>query len=230
MARTIVRGAVIAILIVGLRIAGDRVSALSEATGEVNIRLAAVPPNLGNWRGRDVEVEQGLLDVLQPIAMLNRTYERESDGAKAHATAVFATEWRTIHSPHRCLVAGGWRLTDTRTEVTVHGELGEAVPAKVYIAEKAGARLVGLHAFVTRRRVSTNYLAQVARIAFSRGLADRVACLVTVSVEVGGRPEEEAIAEAGDLFVRLVPHLREALVAAAAEDANASPRVTSRGQ
>jgi hypothetical protein len=219
MAQEIVRGATILALIVGLKLVGDRLSAASQATGEVRIDLSDVPLTVGEWHGHDVEVEQGVLDVLQPIAMLSRRYEREPDGTKADVWAVYATDWRTIHSPHRCLVAGGWRITDSKAAVTVHtGGLGDA-RANVYVAEKQGVRIVAAHTFLTSQQASTNYLAQIVRLAFSRGEVNRVACLATVSIATGDRPEEEAVGKAADLLARLTPHLREALLEATTADA-----------
>jgi EpsI family protein len=212
MARDVVRGAVIILFVVGLRLGGDRLSALSATTGNVTIGLSSVPAILGDWRGHDVEVGQAVLDYLKPVAMLSRTYQRKGDGAKADATGIYATDWGSIHSPYRCLVAQGWRVTGSREAVTVHAEGAGDLQANVLIAEKGAARTIVLYVFLTREEASTSWLAQVVRLAGSRGSVNRVACLAMVSADVGDRPQEEATAEAGDLLIRLVPYLREALL------------------
>ena len=88
--------------------------------------VSSMPEQIGVWQGKDLPIDQAVLDILGKGDFLNRVYVGGS-GAERSAPVVglfigyFPTQrtGQTIHSPQHCLPGAGWTFESSRyTDLT----------------------------------------------------------------------------------------------------------------
>jgi EpsI family protein len=125
--------------------------------------LSAFPAQLGNWSGRDVELDKDTLEVLGPGDFLVRDYYTPDEAEPTDLYIAYFPSQRagdTIHSPKNCLPGSGWTPVENSRVILAlpgHGPF----PANRYIIEKAGARQLVLYWYWAHNRgVASEYWAK----------------------------------------------------------------------
>lgn len=81
--------------------------------------LASFPAQLGSWRGSNIPISQGVLDILGPGEFVLRDYRDESErNPEVNLFIAYFPSQRagdTIHSPKHCLPGNGWSPVESST-------------------------------------------------------------------------------------------------------------------
>ncbi len=83
--------------------------------------LSFFPLELGVWRGRDIQLQQSVLDLLGPGQFLSRIYVNSSSANSPYIDlfiGYFPSQktGNTAHSPRNCLPGSGWYFADIRRQ------------------------------------------------------------------------------------------------------------------
>ena len=188
----------------------------------------AVPPVLGGWHARDVEVSEAEQRIAGMSSYVMRVYEPAGAGAARAPTAPGAgaapgwfsvyvgyyerqAQGRTIHSPRNCLPGGGWEpLTSSRAEIAT--PLGPITVNRYLIANRELKSLV-LYWYQGRGRVeASEYRVKwdLLRDQALLGRSDEALVRVIVPVQSS---EDAAFSQAAQIARELVVHVQRALPA-----------------
>ncbi len=105
-------------------------SRFNRPTGSVPIApgtLGRLPLELGDWKGKDVELDDAIVKATDTDDHVNRTYWRSSDNAAVSMFMAYGVRFRDLapHRPEVCYPGAGWTLIDS----TEHNlELAETSP------------------------------------------------------------------------------------------------------
>ncbi len=101
---------VVCLLLAGAAVARPLVQRRAEAV-EVP-RWQTIPERVGRFRDEIVPPDRRTMEYLGALAMVARRY---TDGVvTATVSAIFGTQWRSLHSPAGCYVAQGWSIVEQR--------------------------------------------------------------------------------------------------------------------
>ncbi len=198
-----IRAGVLAAFFVVLYATGHLVGARAHLPAQGEVKPAAVPLTIGEWRGRECPVNQRLLD--QREAVVERVYEGPQ-GLTAHVVIVYSRNWRGIHPPEMCLTAIGWRM---RREFTVDLRVpgGPAGRARALVMDRQGGKLGGVYLYADQGTISDSWASLVGRMLDS---SREVRCLLGVYIEDTrkGQPDE-ALTEAARAFcLAVLPYVQ----------------------
>jgi EpsI family protein len=172
--------------------------------------LTHFPAQIGQWRGRDVVVDERLLSVLAVDDYLNREYS-SSSGVMGLYVGFYETQRQgnTIHSPLNCLPGAGWDPV-SRSYVTIP-IAGDALHPEIQInrivIEKGLDKALVLYWYQAHGRVIANeYWGRIYTIVDAMRINRTDGALVRVfSPFAGSAPQREAAVEKEAVnFVRSV--------------------------
>lgn len=85
------------------------------------VSFSSIPLNVGNWKGKDIAIEENVYDILETRDVLTRSYT-DAKGNVVYLAIVYAQNNRgSLHPPEICYLGGGVKLLDKRIEpVTIH--------------------------------------------------------------------------------------------------------------
>lgn len=128
--------------------------------------LTAIPLQLGECEGRDLETADDTVQVMDAYSFINRTY-RDPVGREIvlHAAAFTDPEYigTAPHHPTVCYPAAGWKIIERQSDTMDVG--GEDVPIEWILFQKDAARIVTAHWFRTGEDVFTGSEGFQARMA-----------------------------------------------------------------
>ena len=104
--------------------------------------LSQLPETLGPWMGRDIPIDQDVIDVLGKGDFLSRVYTGQPGVAPVGLfIGYFPTQrtGQTIHSPKNCLPGAGW-VFESSTYNAVKGDDGKKYNVGEYVISNGGAR------------------------------------------------------------------------------------------
>lgn len=85
----------------------NHLTALAAAQAET-FEVAALPLQLKEWSGEDVELDPRLLEATGALKIVNRSYVNAAGRRAAVHVAMFKAAGATPHSPEICYTNGGW--------------------------------------------------------------------------------------------------------------------------
>ncbi len=98
--------------------------------------FAAVPLKLGSYQGKQLPTDQSVFRFLEADAMAERRYVTGDSAIKL--SLIYASDWRSIHSPAGCYQAQGWHtITDEQVQIPA--------PPDSPTSEPLHARLLRVH-------------------------------------------------------------------------------------
>ncbi len=111
------RRSLVAIIILLSAAAGvETVRIMSSAPPAFAPDFATLPMKIGNYQGRNREVDEFIRQYLSAEQMLERLYTGPDGWVSV--TLIYGAHWRDVHSPVSCLPAQGWLIvTDDPIEV-----------------------------------------------------------------------------------------------------------------
>lgn len=176
-------------------------------------RLAALPLQIGDWRGRDLDrFDRETEATLQADTYLLRRYAR--DGAMLDLfIAYYATQrtGHTIHSPLNCLPGTGWEWVDRRREQVAAGP-GRAIEFNANVARKNGERDLVYYWYQSHgRAVASEYRNKLLLVqdALTLHRSDGALVRVTTPVVAGIASTADLTAFIRTLYPILTRHLPE---------------------
>lgn len=92
--------------------------------------VASMPEQIGAWHGKDLPIDQAVLDILGKGDFLNRVYTSDAaNSAAIPAVGLFIGYFptqrtgQTIHSPQHCLPGAGWTFeSSTYTDLVAQNK------------------------------------------------------------------------------------------------------------
>jgi EpsI family protein len=121
-------------------------------------QLADFPQIFGEWKGRDVPIDDQTQEVLGATDLLNRVYLEPQEGSVGLFVAFFSSQRKggAVHSPKNCLPGAGWWVAKSDTiNIPIRGY---AQPLRVnqYIIQKDLSRQLVLYWYQSQGRVIAN--------------------------------------------------------------------------
>ena len=175
--------------------------------------VANMPRTIGPWTGRDILIDQSVLDILGKGDFVERAYTR-GDQAGTPPVDLFIGYFptqrtgQTIHSPQHCLPGAGWtfessKYTHMRADNGVLFNLGE------YVITNGEARQVVLYWYQAHgRSVANEYASKLYLIADAMRLNRTDGALVRVITPVvGGESIDAARQRALRFTEQMAPEL-----------------------
>ena len=155
---------VVCVLLAAIAIAGHLAQRpVKKQTGSLHL-FERVPVEIQGWRGEDAQVSQAVIEYLSPDAFLSRIY-RKGELAITF-TAIFAREWRSIHSPAGCYPNQGWHTIE-RKRILIRGNSpgpAELHAEQLFVTRSGEYRLV-MYLYAYPGGTTSNWTEQCMRIA-----------------------------------------------------------------
>jgi EpsI family protein len=161
--------------------------------------LASFPHQFGPWMGSDVNVPQGVLDVLGPGEFLFRNYQDDlSPDPLVNLFIAYFPSQRvgdTIHSPKNCLPGAGWiPLNSNQVEISLPPQKPFLVN-RYLLAKGAQRDLVLYWYWAHSRTTASEYRAKFYLIADSIRLRRSDGSLIRVTTQLKESETEDAAQE-----------------------------------
>lgn len=161
-------------------------------------RIADFPLSIGDWRGRTVEIQPDILEILGNGEFASRFYvRRDGEPPIDFFLAYFASQRTgdTLHSPQNCLPGSGWSPLE-HARVPLELAPGNTITVNRYIIAKGLDRQVVLYWYQAHgRAVASEYAAKVYLVADAIRLNRTDGAMIRIISPVG-RGEEIAAADA----------------------------------
>jgi EpsI family protein len=173
--------------------------------------LSQFPSAIAEWTGRNVQIDQGTLDVLGAGAFLSRVYIQK-DGSQPMALFIgYFPQQRTgvtIHSPKHCLPGAGWafessQYVDLNDANRIAHRVGE------YIIVKGAERQFVIYWYQAHgRSVANEYMAKIYMVADAMRLHRTDGAVVRVITLIDPMEDVSAAKARAERFTaRLAPML-----------------------
>jgi len=149
-------------------------------------KLAAFPPTVGPWAGRDLEIKRDILEVLGPGDFASRLYLRTNEPPVDLFIAYFGSQRTgdTIHSPKNCLPGAGWTPIQSGY-VEINFPNHRPVKANRYVIGKGADRQLVLYWYQAHNRVvASEYWAKFYLVADAIRMNRTDGSLVRISTPI----------------------------------------------
>lgn len=179
--------------------------------------LASFPPEIGNWSGTDLAIDQEVRSVLGPGDFLSRDYTAPGSLHPINLFIGYFPSQRTgdtIHSPMNCLPGGGW-VFESSKHLDLKDALGKEHRVGEYIIANGDTKDFVIYWYQSHgRSVASEYAARAYMVADAVRMHRSDAALVRIITPIG--PEETAsvarkraeafTAELAPLLPRFIPN------------------------
>jgi EpsI family protein len=128
--------------------------------------FAAIPLRIGEYQGRDLPIDESVYKFLGAGGMIEREYV--GPGAPVRLSVLYASDWRSVHSPEGCYPAQGWELvSNEKVTVPVRADRGEAQPlqARLLRLHKGDQTLLALFSFAYKGGTTPDWAWMGLRVA-----------------------------------------------------------------
>jgi EpsI family protein len=127
------------------------------------------PQQLGNWTGKNVDVEEKVYEILETRNVLSRDYV-DPQGNKIHLLLVISNKDRRVaHPPEVCYLGSHYTITDEKqTSMSLDGE---SISVKEFIAQSekdSKYREYVWYVYKIGDQYTTNYYSQQLKFAFDQ--------------------------------------------------------------
>lgn len=129
-------------------------------------RWDGLPLQVSGWQGESVPVDRAIAEYLQADAMTARVY-RKGDVTIAFS-AVFGTQWRSLHSPAGCYPSQGWH-TVRQQQITIDAPAGNPHPGPLHaeqlLVERSGAFRLVTYLYAYPGGTTSSWVQQCLQVA-----------------------------------------------------------------
>jgi EpsI family protein len=171
--------------------------------------LELFPVHLGNWTGRDLELDRDTLQVLGPGDFLSRDYVTPGELPVNLFVAYFPSQRAgdAIHSPKNCLPGAGWMPVES-SRVVIPAS-GTSVKANRYVVQKGLDRDLVIYWYQAHgRTVASEYWAKLYLVADAIRMNRTDGALVRIVIPIlGPKGSEPAEQQAVAFTQQLLPIL-----------------------
>ena len=169
--------------------------------------LSSLPMQIANWRGSDLKLSSGELEVLGPGQFLLRDYVSPAGDPLVNLFIAFFPSQRsgdTIHSPKNCIPGSGWAPVESG-RISIQRDNGSAISINRYIVAKGTSRDLVLYWYQSHGEVSASeYWAKIFLVTDAIRLNRTDGALVRVVVPIAKEGAESEAQAAGVRFVRQI--------------------------
>ncbi len=188
--------------------AGARfVDAWRVAPARYKVDFASVPLKVGDFQGREVEVDEATRSYLKPDAMVTRVYE---GARRVMVSLIYSRDWTQIHNAAGCFPAQGWLiLEDAQIDIPLAAPVAEqeVIHGRRLYCRKQGKELVSVFVFAYPGGTTSDWTRYAMKVALGPRGAGGLIIISQTAVE-GGKVQRAA----ADL-TRLVAGIYPAAVA-----------------
>ena len=159
--------------------------------------LASLPMAIGAWDGRELPIEQRLLDAVGVDDHVSRAYLDHQNPPVLLYIGYYKSQrtGTTIHSPKNCLPGAGWQpVSSGKIMVPLPG--GKNAPVNLYTIEKGLERQSVLYWYQSHGRIiASEYWAKIYMVLDAIRLNRTDSALVRVSTPLspGGKQSQQRL-------------------------------------
>ncbi len=118
--------------------------------------LAKIPLQIGEWQGKDIAVNDKILDILQTQSLLMREYTNK-EGQIIYLTIVYYSSNRVeFHSPERCAVGEGSNIVDSGKE-TIYIDTDRNIVANKFLVKNSQSEAITLYYYESGQYLTASY-------------------------------------------------------------------------
>ncbi len=123
--------------------------------------LAAFPVQHDNWYGKNIPLDNQIVEALKLTDYVNVNYARPSDKMPVNLYAAYYASQRkgeAVHSPRSCIPGGGWQIESVQRQAVPDVTRADGQPLEInrVIIAKGAVRQVVYYWFAQRGRNLTN--------------------------------------------------------------------------
>lgn len=170
------------------------------------------PLTIGGWEGRELGLDEGVLEVLRVDDYMMRLYNNAGKTPVALYVGYYSSLGQeAYHSPKYCLPGGGWQIVHQRVVDIPLASASATLKANYVILQKGADRQLFLYWYQDRgRNITSDYWAKLYVLwdSITRNRTD--GALVRFSSSIHGT-EDEAFAHQVDLLRTTLPLMGEYL-------------------
>ena len=120
------------------------------------VDISDIPLKIGEWQGKEIEVNQNTKDILETDAVLMREYTNSKGDRIALAVVYYKDSRVALHLPESCLMGQGSRLTE-RNATPIILSNGTKFNAMQIITKSSSANFIMIYYFQTRDYMTASY-------------------------------------------------------------------------
>jgi len=157
---------VVLVVLACFRIAMPQSSQIDEQKSSV---LTQIPYQIGNWKGKDSEVEETVYQILETRSILSRDYENAKGDRISLLLVASNRDRRVAHPPEVCYTSSNYNIIKSG-EKTIR-ILGRDIEVKEFVAQDERNPKIQenvLYVYKVGNEYTTNYYAQQVRFALDR--------------------------------------------------------------
>jgi len=178
----------------------------SDSKNEASVSL--MPQEIGRWKGKDLEVEERVYEILETRNLIMREYESNS-GEKIYLYIVYSQDNRKVsHPPELCMEGEGMTVRGKEL-VKIKMPTGSEITANKIIVEKGNIRNLVVYWYKAGSSYMTDYIKQQIKVSLDRLRFKRTcSALIRVSaVLLNKEDERNKLAIIKEFCQQLYPYL-----------------------
>ena len=170
--------------------------------------VSQMPEQIGYWQGKDLPIDQAVLDILGKGDFLNRVYTSERPDLPVVGLFIgyFPTQrtGQTIHSPQHCLPGAGWTFESSKyTDLVVKD--GHTFRVGEYVITNGEQKQFVLYWYQAHgRSVANEYASKFYLIADAMRMNRTDGALVRVITPIAANESTESARERAVAFTSLM--------------------------
>ena len=160
--------------------------------------VSSMPEQIGMWQGKDLPIDQAVLDILGKGDFLNRVYV--SGSGEQHSAPVVGL----IHSPQHCLPGAGWTFESSRY-TDLKAQNGQDFRVGEYVITNGEQKQFVLYWYQAHgRSVANEYASKFYLIADAMRMNRTDGALVRVITPIAPNETVDAARERATAFTSLM--------------------------
>ncbi|HEY3398165.1 MAG TPA: exosortase-associated EpsI family protein [Armatimonadota bacterium] len=166
--------------------------------------FAEVPLSIGDYQGKDVPIDESIYRFLAASGMLERRYEGPEGGVQM--TILYASDWRSVHSPAGCFPAQGWEIVSD-DPVSYDPPRGSGITsmlhARLLRLHKDDKWLMAMFSFAYQGGTTSDWSDEGMKVA--RGPRGAGGLVFTLSTPLDPRDPQASVKRIGTVFATAYP-------------------------
>ena len=209
-------GAVVIVLLVLSSVGVYRAAASGTQSTQTSVIRDAIPINLPigsqEYSGRDTELDEVTLNILQTNDYVMRRYEADALPPVDLCITYSQGNRRGSHPPDFCLEGGGASITSKAEAVLPPSEDQPALPCRELILQKNGALEYYLYIYRCGDSYTSNWYWQQVSILGAMLIGEKASgALIRISVPVMNNDLKAARKQSGEFMRAVIPHIDSAV-------------------
>jgi EpsI family protein len=203
---------IIGILFVG--VIGTMVFKLPEIDSSSDVRIANIPQQIGEYKGKDISLKDEIYAMLETKNIVMRTYEKISEPPILFYLIFAKATHKTSDPPENCLQGDGYSvLSKAKVSIPITMDKEQFnLKANKLIVGKPGQKMLYLYWFIAGDQFQDSYFKQ--RIKLISAFLKRTPLSggqVRISTLIENNDENQALSRLEGFIQQVIPHLKPLL-------------------